>query len=85
MSRQFFRSLKKLLLLQLELSAERRGESALLDQAGDATKHQLQAESDLVDAKDDTEEEQQRAKPADNVVRAQHGEPVEEQDGINRR
>jgi len=63
---------------RLGLSAGWRGEGALLDQAGDATEDQLQAERYLVDTEDDSQEQQQRAKPADNEVRAQHGEPVEE-------
>ena len=37
----------------------------------------------LVDPEDNTNEQQQRAKPADNDVCAEHSEPVQEQNEIN--
>jgi len=57
-------------------SVSRRRESAFGDQAGDAAEHKLQAERHLVDAEDYAEEQQQRAEPANDEVRSQHGKPI---------
>ena len=43
----------------------------------------LYAECHLVDPEDNTDEQQQRAKPADSHVCAEHSEPVQEQNEIS--